>query len=44
MPGESALLRQPLIVKDTVVFANNQEAKVVSIKRSTFTHEIKEAQ
>ena len=43
MPGESALFRQPLIEQDTMIFANNQEAKVVSIKRGTFTQSIKEA-
>ena len=43
MPGESALFRQPLILEETMIFANNQEAKVVSIKRGTFTHEIEEA-
>ncbi len=43
MPGESALFRQPLILEDTVIFANNQEAKVISIERATFAHEIKEA-
>lgn len=43
MPGESALFRQPLILENTLIFANNQEAKVVSIQRSTFEHEIEEA-
>lgn len=43
MPGESALFRQPLIVEDTMLFANNQEAKVISIERGTFEHEIEEA-
>jgi exodeoxyribonuclease-5 len=43
MPGESALFKQPLILEETMIFANNQEAKVVSIKRGMFTHEIKEA-
>ena len=43
MPGESALFRQPLILEDTMLFANNQEAKVIAIKRGTFTHEVKEA-
>jgi exodeoxyribonuclease-5 len=43
MPGESALFRSPVVIEDTMIFANNQEAKVVSIERSTFTHEIEEA-
>ena len=43
MPGESALFKQPLIQEETMVFANNQEAKVVSIERGMFTHEVKEA-
>ena len=43
MPGESALFRQPLVVENTMLFANNQEAKVISIERGTFAHEIEEA-
>ena len=43
MPGESALFRQPLILEETMIFANNQEAKVISIKRGMFTQEIEEA-
>ena len=43
MPGESALFRQPLILENTMLFANNQEAKVIAIKRGTFIHEIEEA-
>ncbi len=43
MPGESALFRQPLILDNTLLFANNQEAKVIAIERGTFTHEIEEA-
>ena len=43
MPGERALFRQPLIVEDTMVFANNQEATVISIKRGAFNHDVKEA-
>lgn len=43
MPGESALFRQPLVVENTMLFANNQEAKVLSIERGTFAHEIEEA-
>jgi UvrD-like helicase C-terminal domain/AAA domain len=42
MPGESALFRSPVIIADSIVFANNQEAKVAAIERSTFTHEIEE--
>ena len=43
MPGESALFRQPLIIENTLIFANNQEAKVLSIRPSTFSHKIEEA-
>ncbi len=43
MPGESALFKQPLILEETMIFANNQEAKVISIQRGTFTHKIEEA-
>ena len=43
MPGESALFRAPVIIDGSIVFANNQEAKVVAIEQSTFTHEIEEA-
>ena len=43
MPGESALFRQPLILDNTLLFANNQEAKVIAIERGTFTHEVKES-
>ncbi len=43
MPGESALFRQPLILDNTLLFANNQEARVIGIERGTFTHEIEEA-
>jgi exodeoxyribonuclease V len=42
MPGESALFRSPVIIDESIIFANNQEAKVVEIERSTFTHEIDE--
>jgi exodeoxyribonuclease-5 len=38
MPGESCLFREPLILEETMIFANNQEAKVVSIDRATFSH------
>jgi hypothetical protein len=43
MPGESALFRAPVIVDGAIIFANNQEARVVAIERSTFTHEIEES-
>ena len=43
MPGESALFRAPVIIDDSMIFANNQEARVVAIERSTFTHDIEEA-
>jgi exodeoxyribonuclease-5 len=43
MPGESALFRAPVVVDESIIFANNQEARVVAIERSTFTHEIEEA-
>lgn len=43
MPGESALFRQPLVIAKTMVFANNQEAKVVTINRGTFLYEVEEA-
>jgi exodeoxyribonuclease-5 len=43
MPGESALFRAPVIIDGSIVFANNQEAKVVAIEQSAFTHEIEEA-
>jgi hypothetical protein len=44
MPGESALFRAPVVVDESIIFANNQEARVVAIERSTFTHEIEEAE
>ncbi|HEY4355546.1 MAG TPA: AAA family ATPase [Acidobacteriaceae bacterium] len=43
MPGESALFRAPVVIEDTILFANNQEAKVLAIDRSTFSHQIEEA-
>lgn len=43
MPGESALFRSPVIIDGAIIFANNQEARVVAIERSTFIHEIEEA-
>ena len=43
MPGESALFRAPVVIDESIIFANNQEARVVAIERSTFTHEIEEA-
>jgi energy-coupling factor transporter ATP-binding protein EcfA2 len=43
MPGENALFRAPVIVEDSILFANNQEAKVLAIDRSTLNHDIKEA-
>jgi exodeoxyribonuclease V len=44
MPGESALFRAHVVIDESIIFANNQEAKVVAIERSTFTHEIEEAE
>ena len=43
MPGESALFRAPVIVDETLVFANNQGAKVLDIELSTLSHEFEEA-
>lgn len=43
MPGENALFRAPVIVDDSVLFGNNEEAKVLAIERSTFTYEIEQA-
>jgi exodeoxyribonuclease-5 len=43
MPGESALFRAPVIVDEALIFANNQEAKVLEIERNTLSHEFKEA-
>jgi hypothetical protein len=43
MPGESALFRSPVIIDGAIIFANNQEARVLAIERSTFSHEIEEA-
>lgn len=43
MPGESALFRAPVIIDGAIIFANNQEARVVAIERSTFIHKIEEA-
>ncbi len=42
MPDESALFRAPVVIDESIIFANNQEARVVAIERSTFTHEIEE--
>ena len=35
--------RAPVIVDEALVFANNQEAKVLEIERSTLSHEFEEA-
>jgi hypothetical protein len=43
LPGESALFRAPVIIDESTIFANNQEARVVAIERSTFTHAIEKA-
>jgi energy-coupling factor transporter ATP-binding protein EcfA2 len=43
MPGESALFRAPVVIDESIIFANNQEARVVAIERSTFMHQIEEA-
>jgi exodeoxyribonuclease-5 len=43
MPGESALFRAPVIVEDSIIIANNQEAKVLAIDKSTLSHDIEEA-
>jgi hypothetical protein len=43
MPGERALFRAPVIVEDSIIFANNQEAKVLAIEKSFLSHDIKEA-
>ena len=43
MPGERALFRAPVIVEDSIIFANNEEAKVLAIEKSFLSHDIKEA-
>jgi exodeoxyribonuclease V len=43
IPGESALFRAPVVIDGAILFANNQESRVIAIERSTFTHEIEEA-
>jgi exodeoxyribonuclease-5 len=43
MPGERALFRAPVIVEDSIIFANNQEAKVLAIEKSLLSCDIKEA-
>jgi hypothetical protein len=43
MPGENALFRAPVIIDDSVLFGNNEEAKVLAIERATFTYEVEEA-
>lgn len=43
MPGERALFRAPVVVEESILFANNEEATVLAIDRSTLTHEIEEA-
>ena len=43
MAGESALFRAPVIIDGSIIFANNQEARVAAIERSTFAHEIEQA-
>lgn len=43
MPGERALFRAPVIVEDSIIFANNQEAKVLAIEKSLLNHDVKEA-
>ncbi len=43
MPGERALFRAPVVVEESIFFANNEEATVLAIDRSTLTHEIEEA-
>jgi hypothetical protein len=42
MPSESALFRAPVVIDGAIIFGNNQEARVVAIERSMFTHEIEE--
>jgi hypothetical protein len=41
VPGEKALIRQPIIRDKTIVFATNEEAKVKSIKESSYKHEFR---
>ncbi|WP_158792019.1 ATP-dependent RecD-like DNA helicase [Granulicella sp. L60] len=43
MPGERALFRAPVIVEDSIIFANNEEAKVLGIEKTFLSHDIKEA-
>jgi exodeoxyribonuclease-5 len=43
MPGESCLFRKPVVVNETMIFANNQEAKVLGIKRGSINHRIAKA-
>jgi hypothetical protein len=31
--------RAPVVIDESIIFANNQEARVIAIERSTFTHE-----
>jgi hypothetical protein len=43
MPGERALFRAPVVVEVSILFANNEEATVLAMDRSTLGHEIGEA-
>lgn len=43
MPGESALFRAPVVIEEFLIFANNEEAKVLTIEKSTLSHDIEEA-
>jgi exodeoxyribonuclease V len=43
MPGESCLFREPVVINETMIFSNNQEAKVIAIERGRFNHTIAKA-
>ena len=43
MPCESDLFRAPVVIEESIIFANNQEAKVLAIDKSTLSHDIEEA-
>jgi exodeoxyribonuclease-5 len=43
MPGENCLFREPVVINETMIFSNNQEAKVIAIKQGSINHEIVKA-
>jgi exodeoxyribonuclease-5 len=43
MPGESCLFREPVVINEAIIFASNQESKVIAIERGSRNYKMAKA-